>query len=160
MRFFVNLPALMVLTGLAGCAAAHQGPILYCPNLAVMAGTSRAAVFDDGGAKIAAAQVTGVAGTCKMIPGEFGLRISVQPGFAVAGAAVSLPYYVAIVDGPVVVDKRIYTVALDPAAGSAVVTPPVVIETPDQPGTAREEILVGFQLTPAQLAYAAANPGG
>jgi hypothetical protein len=144
---------------------------LYCPNLAVQEGTSRVTVFaagaeGDAGAAIAAARVTGVAGSCRMIPGEFGLRITVRASFEATGGAaydggpVVLPYYVAIVDGTQVVEKQLYTITLNPGAGGTAVMPPVIVETPDFRATAKEEILVGFQLSPEQLAYAQANPGG
>lgn len=175
MKAFLGPPVIaLALFALAGCATPRPpAPRLYCPNVAVLDGTSKIALFlpegeGELGAEIASARITGVAGSCTMIPDEYGLRITFRAAFALTGAAassgapVTLPYYVAIVAGPQIITKQTYNLTLAPPGAGATTTAinqPITIETPNNRDTTREEILIGFQLSADQLAYAEANPG-
>jgi hypothetical protein len=111
--------------------------------------------------------LAGVAGSCDLEPGKHAVVVTFRIGFEASNgpanraAMVELPYLVSITDGPTIISKDLYTikVAFDGNVIDGTATSkPVTVELPNVPETAGMQILVGFQLSPEQLAYATDHP--
>ncbi|WP_297490342.1 hypothetical protein [Acidocella sp.] len=152
-------------------APSRAAPALSCPQVAMLQQAQTLTLFLPGRADVAArvstAQITGLSGACVLQKGKGAVLVTVNTAFladngpANNGAPVSLPWFAAITDGNTVIAKNNYTATLtfqgnDSTASAA--ARPVKIELPDTAHTADIQILIGFQETPAQLAYAAAHP--
>jgi len=116
---------------------------------------------------ITQARITGVAGSCTLHPEKKELVISFQTGFAATNGPadhnlpVTLPYFVAIVEGERIISKQLYSipVSFDGNASIADATSkPLTVELPYTPRNDRTQVLVGFQLTPEQQVYATDHP--
>lgn len=180
-----RLLILAALIPLAGCggsahkpastakaAATESGPTpFYCPQVAVLQQAQTLTLFlpnrQDVAARVSTAQITGVSGVCKLEKKKNALLVTVNISFvadngpANNGAPLSLPWFTAITAGNNIVQKVNYTQTLKFAGNSTTagaMAKPVKIELPNVPDTANTEILVGFQETQDQLAYAAAHP--
>jgi len=157
---------------LAACTEADAPAArLYCPNVRVLEQTSSLTQFlpgrQDAGAEITAAKITGVAGSC-VLEKDGVVRVSFQAGFTATngpanhGQTVSLPYFVAESADDAIISKTLSTidVRFDGNLSTAAVTSrKLTVEVPNDHSSARTDILVGFQLSQDQLAYAAAHPG-
>ncbi len=154
----------------SACDADVPSPHLNCPDVRVLAQTSSMTAFlpgrQDAGAEITSARITGVAGSCAL--GSDGVvRVSFQAGFTATngpvnhGRTVSLPYFVAETADDAIISKTFGTIDV-PFNGNlstaAVTSPKLTVEVPNSQSSARAEILIGFQLSQDQLAYAAAHP--
>lgn len=161
-----RLAALFAPLGLAACASG-PGPKLDCPQVAVLQQADRlvrvAGAADDVAARIVDARVTGVAGKCAP-HGDAGERVVFRIGFAATrGVAArqdrfTLPYFVAITEGDRIIAKQVYPVRFDfrhGATQAVATTKPIRLEFPRAPRSAAQQVLVGFQLTPAERAAAA-----
>jgi hypothetical protein len=159
--------ALILPLVLAACGADAPTPRLDCPNVNVLEQTSTLTQFlpgrQDAGAEITTAHITGVAGSCDLVkPGV--LKVTFQAGFSASngpanqGHTLKLPYFVALTQGDTIISKTLDTMEIpfDGNVSTAAVTgKSITLEVPNANGSARSEILVGFQLTPQQLSYAA-----
>ncbi len=159
------------LLALAGCGGSDPAPHLYCPNVAVL---EQASVLNDylpGRADVAAqltsAKVTGVAGSCVLEPKKHLLKVTFQAGFSATNgpannfAALNLPYFVSISQGDNIVSKNAYSIPLrfdGNTSTTSATSKPVSVELSNVPESAAIDVLIGFQLTPQQLA--AAQSGG
>ncbi len=161
---------LLPLLTLAACGGGGPTPSLYCPHVAVLAEASHTTLFlpgrQDVAAQIAAASITGVSGACTLVPKKHLLRITYQTGFAATNGpantapAVTLPYFVSIVNDDAIITKSVYTITLafnGNISTASATSKPITVELPNTPDSASTEILTGFQMTPAQLAYTAAH---
>ncbi len=164
--------AILACLAFAACAdddAPH--PSLYCPLVSRVQQLSDLTVFlptrEDVTAEITHAQITGVAGSCDLEPKKHAVLVKFRIGFEASNgpadqsAPVELPYFVSITDGQTIISKVPYkiVVAFDGNVTSAAATSkPVTVELPNVKETADAQILVGFQLSPEQLAYAADHP--
>jgi hypothetical protein len=173
MKPFRALPvfALISASALAGCAADDDQPPVPCPQVAVLQQTQSLTEFLPGRSDIAAqvttAQITGVAGACALRDDQHKVLVTFQAGFAASngpannGATLSLPYFVAVVRGDEILAKSDYHIALKfngNASTTQAATKPIKVEFPNGPAINHLQILVGFDLTPGQLAYAQAHP--
>jgi len=160
-----RLAALFAPIGLAACAGG-SGPTLDCPQVAVLQQASHlirtAGNSNDVSARIIDARVTGVAGTCKP-RGDHGERVVFRIGFAATNGLASraesqtLSYFVAITDGERIIDKGVYPVRFDFRNGAdqaVATTKPIRLDFPRAPQSAKQQVLVGFQMTPSELARA------
>ncbi len=181
-----RLLILAALIPLAGCgssahkpattakaATAEKGPPpLYCPQVAVLQQAQTLTLFlpnrQDVAARVSTAQITGVSGVCKLEKKKNAVLVTVHISFladngpANNGAPLTLPWFTAITAGDNIIQKVRYDQTLKFAGNSTTagaMAKPVKIELPNVPDTANTEILVGFQETQDQLAYAAAHPG-
>jgi hypothetical protein len=166
-----HLATLLALSCLTACATDAPTPATYCPNVAVLEQARSLPLYlpgrQDVAAQITDAQVTGVAGTCTLEKKKAMLRVTFKAGFSATngpannGAALALPYFVAISHGDTVVSKSNYSIALNfdgnQSAASAV-SKPVTVELANVPASAGIDILVGFQLSDQQLSQAAQQP--
>jgi hypothetical protein len=163
--------ALFSTIALAGCASDADQPALSCPQVAVLQQAQTLTTFlpghSDVASQITTAQITGVAGSCTLRPKKHLLDVKFQTGFAATngpannGDTQNLPYFVAITQGNKIVSKSDYTIALkfDGNASTAQASSkPVTVELSDRPSSLHVQILVGFELTPDQLSYAASHP--
>ncbi len=166
--------ALLTLLLLAACGSADApAPVLYCPNVAVLAQANTLNLFlpgrQDAGALVTQAGITGVSGACTLVKKRTILRVTFQAGFSATNgpanqsASLALPYFVSISQGDTILSKQNYSIPVSfdgNVAAAAATSKPVTVELPNTPDNAGTEILIGFQLTPDQLAYAAAHPHG
>jgi len=155
----------------SACGADTPAPHLYCPNVRVLQQTSSLTQFlpgrQDAGAEITTAKITGVAGACVLEKNGV-VRVTFQAGFTATngpanhGRTVSLPYFVAETEGDEIISKTLGTIEV-PFDGNlstaAVTSQTLTVEVPNSGSSARTEVLVGFQLSEDQLAYAAGHPG-
>jgi len=154
---------------LAACGADAPAPRIFCPNVRVLAQASTVTQFlpgrQDAGAEITSAHLTGVAGTCAL-KGESVLHVTFQAGVLASngpanhGQTLELPYFVALTEGDDIISKTIDTIAIpfDGNVSTAAVSSKTLTEdVPNTHASGHAEILVGFQLTPEQLAYAGSH---
>jgi len=163
-------PALLSLALLSACADSGPTPVMHCPDVDMLQQARTLTVFEPGrqdvAARVTTAQLTGISGTCKLEGDKHALLITVQAGFeaddgpANNGAALSLPWFVAITQGDNIISETDYTIklAFDGNSTAAASSQAVKVEFPNLPETNGTQVLVGFKMTPDQLAYAAAHP--
>ncbi len=155
---------------LTACGADAPTPKLFCPNVRVLSQASAITQFlpgrQDAGAEITTAQLTGVAGSCALVKGNT-LRVTFQPGVKASngpanhGQTLELPYFVALTDGDTIISKTPGTMEIPfngNVSAAAVTGKTLTVDVPNTPSAGHAEILVGFQLTPDQLAYATQHP--
>ncbi len=162
--------ALCLPLALAACNADAPTPRIYCPNVRVLEQTSSLTQFlpgrQDAGAQITSAHITGVAGACAL-DGKSVLHVTFQAGFSATngpanhGKTLTLPYFVALEDRDDIISKSIDTITI-PFNGNtqsaSATSQTLSVDVRNIGETEHAEILVGFQLTPDQLAYAASHP--
>jgi hypothetical protein len=168
-----NVLAFAALLPLAACGFAkpNQAPPFFCPQVAVLEQAQTLTLFlpnrVDVASRITTAQVTGVSGSCKLQEKKNAVLVTVKPAFladngpANNGAPLSLPWFTAITANDNIIQKSNYTLNLAFNGNQSTIggtAKPIKIELPNTPDTANTEILVGFYMTPDQLAYAAAHP--
>jgi len=188
MRRSHALIALLAATGLAGCSHHHSpeagaspppayqagfepDPAANCPNVAVLAQAQTVTLFAPGrsdvGGILSTAQMTGLNGACVVNDKKHTITVTVAPEFLVGngpadhGDALNLPWFLTIANGDNIVEKRNYTTSVSfdgNVSQASALGKTMVIELPDVPASANTDILLGFQETPDQLAYAAAHP--
>lgn len=164
------LAALAPLTG-CGLATPKVTPPFYCPQTAVLEQAQTLTLFlpdrADVAARLSTAQITGISGSCKLQEKKKAVLVTVNTAFqadngpANNNAPLVLPWFVAITDGDKIIEKTNYVQKLKFDGNQSTVSAaakPVKIELPNVPSSKNLEILIGFEETPAQLAYAAANP--
>ncbi len=148
-------------------------PTGFCPQVAVLQQAQTVTLFlpqrSDVAAQISTAQLTGLSGACtvkkkdkqKILEVQFTNNFLADNGPANNGKPVTLPWFVAITRGNQIIDKKDYQITLGfdgNVSTTAATSKPVKIELPATPDSANLEILTGFEMTPDQLAYAAAHP--
>ncbi|WP_297367372.1 hypothetical protein [Acidocella sp.] len=142
-----------------------------CPQVAVLEQAQTLTLFAPGrgdvGGEVSTAQITGLNGACVVNTKTNTITVSLNPvlladnGPANHGAALSLPWFVSLTQGDQVIDKHVYATTLKfdgNATQAGAEGQRVKIELPNSPDSAAVDVLVGFQETPDQLAYAAAHP--
>ncbi len=176
----LRAPALAAILLLAACGGsphkpagtAKKGPPpFYCPQVAVLEQAQTLTLFLPGRADVAArlstVQITGVSGVCKFEQGKNAVLVTVNTAFladngpANNNAPLALPWFAAITAGDNIVQKTDYTQRLSFDGNDSTTSAnakPVKIELPNTPDNANTQILVGFEESPDQLAYAAAHP--
>ncbi|HYP63608.1 MAG TPA: hypothetical protein VEQ16_06955 [Acidocella sp.] len=152
---------------------AKRGPaVFYCPNPAVLQQAQTATYFQPGrldvGGRVSTAQVSIVSGTCQFEKSKNAVLMTINASFLADNgpannfAPLALPWFVAITaEDNSIIQKINYTQILKFDGNSSTTTAtakPVKVELPNTPDTQNLQILVGFQESPDQLAYAAAHP--
>jgi hypothetical protein len=175
MKRFCAAPlfAVLSLSALTGCAQDTQSsPHMFCPQVAVLQQAQTLTAFLPGHSDVASqlttAQVTGVAGSCELEDNNQ-LLVKFQAGFTASngpannGKTLTLPFFVAIANGDDIVAKTDYTIAM-PFNGNAstvqATSKPIKVELANDHASKSIQVLVGFELTPDQLSYAASHPAG
>jgi len=164
------VPAVVALALLAGCSTPTP-PAMFCPAVAVLQQGRDLVAFapDVAGPAgvITQARITGVAGACTLHPDKKQLIVRFQAGFAATNgpanhsAAVTLPYFVAVVNGDDIVAEQFYTATLTFDGNASVaqtVSKPTSIDFPNNHYAGGLQVLIGFKLTPEQQAYNADHP--
>ncbi len=161
-----GLPAaFIVLGGLSGCAGnLPAAPAMYCPPVRVLQEANTLNAYLPGRSDVAAqltqAKITGVAGTCLLNKKKELLEVTFTAGFSATngpanqGAPLTLPYFVSISQGDTIISKTDYSITLNfegNMSNATAQTKPVTVELSNVPDSADTDVLVGFQLTPAQL---------
>ena len=170
-RQIVACIAPFLLAGLAACADNSTPPPMFCPQVAVLQQAAKMTIFlpgrTDVAARVTTAQITGVAGTCVTRHKDHTLRVTFRAGFAASngpadhGAPLQLPYFVALSRGDQIISKQDDTIALKfngNATTAEATSKPVTVELGNVRNSQNVQVLVGFEMTPAQLSYAAAHP--
>ncbi len=171
--------ALAALLPLAACGDApkpHAGgkappPPFFCPNPAVVQQAQTLTLFlpnrQDVAARITTAQVTIPSASCLLLPKKNAVLMTVNTSFvadngpANNNASLALPWFVVISQGDRIIQKNEYVQNLSFGGNNSTASAtakPVKIELPSIPDTQNVEILVGFEESPDQLAYAASHP--
>ncbi|MDE2459299.1 MAG: hypothetical protein KGL20_08695 [Rhodospirillales bacterium] len=154
-------------------SAMPADPTTYCPHVAVLQQAQTVTLFlpgrSDVASQVSTAQITGVSGDCVyrkkhktgLLEVQFTTNFLADNGPANNGQPITLPWFVAITQGDQIIEKKNYQVTLafdGNMSVAAASSKPVKIELPVAPDSADVQILAGFQMTPGQLAYAAAHP--
>src|ERR1700733_11295209 len=160
----------LLLVGLASCSDAPPPP-MYCPQVAVLQQAQVVTQFlpgrTDVAAQITTAQITGVAGACATAHHDRTLRVTFRAGFVASngpanqGGTLQLPYFVALSRGNQIIQKQDYTIALHfdgNASTTNATSKPVKVDLGNVGSTQDVQVLVGFEMTPEQLSYAASHP--
>ncbi len=166
------LLASLALSACSGDGDSLKGPKLFCPQVAVLTPTARLTAFlpssNDVTAEITSAQITGVAGACSLEKEKQAVKVTFKAGFtATNGPAnksntLNLPYFVAIVEGETIIAKTPYSIPISfdgNASSASAESNNLTVELPNIPRNQGVQVLVGFQLTPEQQAYATDHPG-
>ena len=165
--------AVFGLLGLSNCGAPPTPPTTYCPQPVVLQQAGTVTLFlpnrQDVAAEISTAKITGVAGSCTLIKAKNLLRVTFQAGFSASNGPanqqpnLTLPYFVSISQGDTVISKTPYSITLNfdgNVTMTSATSKPVTIELSNVPASGGIDVLLGFQMTPEQLAYTAAHPNG
>jgi hypothetical protein len=165
------LPGLALAALLTGCDGPATPPPMFCPQVAVLQQardlTRLSPDIAGPAGLITSARITGVAGACTLHPKKHELVVKFQTGFAATngpangGAPVSLPYFIAIVQGDDIIAEQDYSVTLKfdgNATAAETVAKPASLAFPNNHSAERLQVLVGFKLTPAEQAYADDHP--
>jgi hypothetical protein len=164
------IAAILPLTA-CGLATPKVAPPFYCPQTAILVQAQTLTLFlpnrTDVAGRVSTAQVSGISGSCLLQKKQNAVLVKVTPVFqadngpANNNAPLMLPWFVAITDGSSIIQKTDYMLKVKFDGNQSIVsatTKPVKIELPNIPATANQEILIGFEQTPDQLAWAAAHP--
>lgn len=168
--------ALLALGSLSGCstwssmvAYVRSDPAALCPDASILTSTASLPAFDpaagaDPASVIYSVALTDIKAKCDYDKRErttdsrlvITFRGTRPPGGR--GAHYRVPYYVAVATGGDVLDKKIYwlDLAFDEGAAAAVVQDTVestVVVLPKGKQVYDYHLIVGFQLTKAQLDY-------
>ncbi|MDD2876311.1 MAG: hypothetical protein PHT60_03675 [Acidiphilium sp.] len=157
-----RLAILLAPIGLAACAGGNT-PALHCPQVAVLQQASRVVRGEGGSNDIAAqtidARITGVAGKCSLASKNME-RVTFRIGFTATNGPAShltsqtLPYFIAITQSDRIIGKKIYPVTFDFRNGSeqaVASTTPIRLSFPRAARSETQQVLVGFQMTPAEI---------
>jgi hypothetical protein len=155
---------------LAACAQDPLPPPMHCPQVLRVRELMTDPIFlpgrSDPAAELTQAQISGVAGSCVLNKKTNTLTLTFKAGFTAEdgpanhGAPVTLPYFIAITAGDDVVTKVPGSVTLDFAGRTLAqaTTSSMKLKFPNDARSDLVEILIGFQLSPGQVAYNAAHP--
>jgi len=155
----------LAIAGLAGCAAKEDFPPI-CPTLALLADAADLTSYNANGRDLTDLVLDGrivtVPATCKrgdkgFVQTTMHVTADLSRGPAAADRDVSVPVFVAVLDGERVVDKQDYMLTGSFASNVDRVrasTPDIVLNLPVTPqkSAAAYKIYIGFILTPEQLA--------
>ncbi len=157
-----RLAILLAPIGLAACSGG-KAPTLYCPHVAVLQQASHLVRTQGGGGDVAAriidARITGVAGACTKT-GKDMERVVFRVGFAATNGPAStltaqtLPYFIAITEGDRIIAKTVYPVNFNFRNGAdqaVATTRPIRLSFPRAPRSTHQQVLVGFQMSQAEL---------
>ena len=177
MKHLSALPAFAALLALSACGffktdsgATAPVAVLSCPHVEVLQQANTITEFQPGRTDVAAAlttaQITGVAGSCQS-SNKNTVKVSFKAGFTATngpadhGQPVTLPYFVAVTSDNRIIAKALHSITLkfaDNANNANADSPTLTVDVPNDDASGTYEVLVGFQMTPDQLAYAAAHP--
>jgi hypothetical protein len=178
MKHLSALPAVTALLALSACGFYKANSdttvpvvVLNCPHVEVLQQANAVTEFlpgrSDVGAQLTTAQITGVAGSCRPSDDHTTSKVTFKAGFtATNGPAnhsqpVTLPYFVAVTSDNRIIAKADHSITLkfgDNANTANADSPTLSIDVPNDDASGTYEVLVGFQMTPDQLAYTAAHP--
>jgi hypothetical protein len=119
------LPASIVVAALAGCSGDDPPPPPICPQVGIINGLEHEehAAADGSGRLAYRASMENVEGACRVEGGDLVVDIAidliVQPGPAVPGSLVELPYFVAI-SGPsgALIDRQDFVARVEMPRGA------------------------------------------
>jgi hypothetical protein len=176
----LRAPALAAILLLAACGGSPHKPDgsakkgqtpFFCPQVQVLEQAQTLTLFlpdrQDVAARITTAQILPPSGVCKFEEKKNAVLVTVNTTFladngpANNNAPLALPWFTAITAGSNIIQKTNYTqnLTFDGNSSTASATAkPVKIELPNDPANVDAQILVGFEESPDQLAYAASHP--
>lgn len=156
----------IALLALAGC---NTSKVNICPVAVVLADASQMAVFRQGAPQDLSGEayrvaLTGASSSCSInkktgeTDSSLTLNFRATRAPTADAARYTVPYFIAITRGELLVEKRIVNVSFDFAPGASTATfsesPDdfdILVETGHQPY--EYQLMSGFQMTPAQVDY-------
>ncbi len=161
--------SLPVVAALASCTATDPSDKFApaCPKTAILADAATLTQFRTGGRDLTDmvidGRITGLSGKCALDDHEH-LRTTISVGMdltrgpAAPGRVIDVDYFVAVSDGDTILTKQVYTLHVSFArnsdrerlTGDEV---DLVLPVTKAKSGAAYSVLVGFQLTPDQLAF-------
>lgn len=173
MRLFLPLVAVGVGgMGLAGCSGSDDAMGPPCPQVSISDGTGDVRVYRPTGHDLTDLQLTGrvegIHGVCKpatkgMLAARMTVNFSVVRGPASTRNSADVPYFVAVMKGGEILDKKLYSIHVDFPPNTDTVRPAgeqvdLALPLDAKTSGASYTVLAGFQLTPDELAYNRAHP--
>ncbi len=159
--------ATLALPLLSGCNNGGEQFPPVCPRPAILGDAADLSRFTGTGRDITdsifAGRITGIAGSCKRdgprtVVATISVGIDLTRGPASRSRTADIAYFVAVSEGDRVLDKRIYPLRADfpentdrlRLEGDSV---DLRLPVTAQKSAGSYQVIVGFQLTPAELAY-------
>ncbi|WP_424814175.1 hypothetical protein [Roseococcus sp. YIM B11640] len=171
MRLALGVTAVLAAVGLSGCSPQRIDDLLIsCPTLTLPADVADLTRYTPGSppdlsALVLDARITAVDGRCKRgrgdatVDAELSVRFQMDRGPAATTRAAQLPWFIAVLDAETdqVVNRMSFVLPAQFGANSSrgvVSSRPVDISFPVGQGRRAQDykIMVGFQLTPEELA--------
>jgi len=162
------LPAILATAALAACSAPALTEFApSCPRVAVLADAADLSRYRPGGGQdltdlIADGRIAGFQGDCQRedkehVRASLSVDLAVQRGPAAPSRRIDVSYFVAVREGERILDKQIYPLRVDfPENRDTVrVTGPeasLLVAVSKEKSAAAYDVLIGFQLTPEELA--------
>ncbi len=161
--------ALPVVAGLASCTSLDPSERFppACPKTAILADAADLTQFRSVGHDltdmVVDGRITGLSGKCALDDREhlrttISVSLDLMRGPALPGSAIDVQYFVAVSDGDTVLAKQPYTLNASFARNTDRVRlrgdeVELVLPVTKEKSGAAYSVLVGFQLTPDQLAF-------
>jgi hypothetical protein len=155
-RLALGAVAALLVVGLSGCGWFSRDSKLVCPRAVIAPDIGTVTLLPPGSnIPSATGEITEVSSTCRKT--DKGIASDLKIDMTISGAG-TFPYLVAVVDAnETVLNEHVFTVAAD-GSRSTKEQVTVLIPTYDPQSGGNYAVLVGFKLTPDQLAYNRAHP--
>ncbi len=159
---------LVTASGLAACGGSDRPQFApACPVTGILGDAADLTEFRSAGTDltdmVVDGRITGLSGKCSYVDGEhlatvLSVDLELTRGPAMQGRTTDVTYFVSVSKGDAILDKRDYTlhVTFDRNNGKLRLRGDEIdlsIPTPGKVTGADYRILVGFQLSPAELAF-------
>ena len=156
------------LAGLSACGGSDRPQFApACPQTAILGDAADLTSFRSTGTDltdmVVDGRITGLRGKCSYVDGEhlatvLSVDMELARGPAMQGRTAEVTYFVSVARGDQILDKKDYTlrVAFDRNSGKLRLTGDEIdltLPTPGKVTGADYRILVGFQLSPQELAF-------
>ncbi len=171
-RLALVLPALALPVLLSACSNDSSRIVLRppCPNPAILAEAGDLSRFRDAGRDLTdltlSARIQAIGGSCRptsersrdQLDTRFSVAITAMRGPASPARTADIPWFVALMEGGEVIAKQSFTLRVNFPANQdqvSVTTPEsttILNLAPGKTGAAYQ-LMVGFQLSPEELAY-------
>lgn len=166
----VLAPAALLLPALlAGCGGSDSTAAApACPAAAILGDAADMSRYRGTGHDLTDlvidGRIAGLAGACRreadgtLLHTEVSVRMDLSRGPAATGRTASLAYFVAVTEGDQILDKRVIPLRVEfPANADRIHLEgerlELALPTPPGKSGASYQVLVGFQLTPEDLAF-------
>ena len=153
--------------GLAACGGDRPQFAPACPQTGILGDAADVTHFRSAGTDltdmVVDGRITGLSGKCSYVDAAhllttLSVNLELNRGPAMAGREVDITYFVSVAKGDVILDKRDYTLRVEFPRnnGKLRLTGEQIdlnLPTPGKVAGSDYRILIGFQLTPQELAF-------